>query len=188
MHLDAAYDSALTHDLLTWVGCQGAIACKGVPAPLQAGGWSSGRTSWMNGYGKRRRCSERDGQVVDFYLYLAAASSPSISSSSEPATATGGRPARRPSDWCDQLPGALSVFGGRGLTARPRAWLEASGFLIRKSLAARRRPNPMRFPADRDLSKVFRVDRHGVQAGADDVGRRLTTVASAKPLLFHSDD
>ena len=73
MHLDAAYDSALTHDLLTWVGCQGAIACKGVPAPLQAGGWSSGRTSWMNGYGKRRRCSERDGQVVDFYLYLAAA-------------------------------------------------------------------------------------------------------------------
>ena len=27
----------------------------------------------MNGYGKIRRCFERDGQVVDFYLYLAAA-------------------------------------------------------------------------------------------------------------------
>jgi hypothetical protein len=27
----------------------------------------------MNGYGKIRRCFERDGQIVDFYLYLAAA-------------------------------------------------------------------------------------------------------------------
>jgi hypothetical protein len=27
----------------------------------------------MNGYGKLRRCCERDGAVVDFYLYLAAA-------------------------------------------------------------------------------------------------------------------
>ena len=29
--------------------------------------------SWMNGYGKTRRCTERDGKIVDFYLYLAAA-------------------------------------------------------------------------------------------------------------------
>jgi len=29
--------------------------------------------SWMNGYGKIRHCFERDGQTVDFYLYLAAA-------------------------------------------------------------------------------------------------------------------
>jgi hypothetical protein len=28
---------------------------------------------WMNGYGKLRRCTERDGKIVDFYLYLAAA-------------------------------------------------------------------------------------------------------------------
>jgi hypothetical protein len=26
----------------------------------------------MNSYGKLRRCTERDGQVVDFYLFLAA--------------------------------------------------------------------------------------------------------------------
>jgi len=30
-------------------------------------------TSWMNGYGRIRRCFERDGRVIDFYLYLAAA-------------------------------------------------------------------------------------------------------------------
>lgn len=29
--------------------------------------------SWMNDYGKLRRCTERSGEVVDFYLYLAAA-------------------------------------------------------------------------------------------------------------------
>ena len=29
--------------------------------------------SWMNTYGKLRRCSDRDGTIVDFYLYLAAA-------------------------------------------------------------------------------------------------------------------
>ena len=28
--------------------------------------------SWMNDYGKLRRCTERNGGVVDFYLYLAA--------------------------------------------------------------------------------------------------------------------
>ncbi|MBB4937111.1 hypothetical protein FHR32_001416 [Streptosporangium album] len=27
----------------------------------------------MNGYGRARRCTDRDGQIVDFYLYLAAA-------------------------------------------------------------------------------------------------------------------
>ena len=29
--------------------------------------------SWMNDYGKLRRCTERSGKVVDFCLYLAAA-------------------------------------------------------------------------------------------------------------------
>jgi hypothetical protein len=29
--------------------------------------------SWMNGYGKLRRCTDRDGRIVDFFLYLAAA-------------------------------------------------------------------------------------------------------------------
>ena len=46
-----------------------------MPAPIQVGKrWVVERSqSWMNGYGKIRRCSERDGRVVDFYLYLAAA-------------------------------------------------------------------------------------------------------------------
>ena len=28
---------------------------------------------WMNGYGKLRRCTEKQAAVVDFYLFLAAA-------------------------------------------------------------------------------------------------------------------
>jgi hypothetical protein len=27
----------------------------------------------MNGYGKLRRCTDKDGEIVDFFLYLAAA-------------------------------------------------------------------------------------------------------------------
>ena len=27
----------------------------------------------MNSYGKLRRCTDRDGRIIDFYLYLAAA-------------------------------------------------------------------------------------------------------------------
>jgi hypothetical protein len=27
----------------------------------------------MNGYGKIRRCTDRDARIIDFYLYLAAA-------------------------------------------------------------------------------------------------------------------
>jgi len=56
-------------------GFPAAIAQKGVPAPLQVGArWVVERTqSWMNGFGKLRRCTERAGLVVDFYLFLAAA-------------------------------------------------------------------------------------------------------------------
>ncbi len=56
-------------------GMVGEIARQGVPAPIQVGKrWVSERThSWMNGYGKLRRCTEKDAAVVDFYLYLAAA-------------------------------------------------------------------------------------------------------------------
>jgi hypothetical protein len=46
-----------------------------VPAPVQAGKrWVVERAhAWMNGYGKLRRCTERNAIIVDFYLYLAAA-------------------------------------------------------------------------------------------------------------------
>ncbi len=74
-HLDRAYTGAPTRALLDHLGFTGEIARTGVPAPLQVGKrWVVERTqAWMNGYGKLRRCTERDGTVVDFYLFLAAA-------------------------------------------------------------------------------------------------------------------
>jgi transposase len=74
-HLDRGYDNASTRRLLATLGFRSEIARKGVPAPIQAGRrWVVERThAWMNGYGKLRRCTERDGKIVDFYLYLAAA-------------------------------------------------------------------------------------------------------------------
>jgi transposase len=75
LHLDAGYTGAPTAALLAELGFEGSIARKGVPAPVQAGTrWVVERThAWMNGYGKLRRCTERCRQVVDFYLFLAAA-------------------------------------------------------------------------------------------------------------------
>ena len=75
VHLDLAYNGRPTRALLDVLGFHGAIARKGVPAPIQAGSrWVVERThSWMNGYGKLRRCTEKLRPVVDFYLFLAAA-------------------------------------------------------------------------------------------------------------------
>ena len=74
-HLDAGYDSGVTRDLLAQLGFDGEISRKGVPAPIQVGKrWVVERAhSWMNGYGKLRRCTDKDGDIVDFFLYLAAA-------------------------------------------------------------------------------------------------------------------
>jgi hypothetical protein len=57
------------------LGFDGEISCKGVPAPIQVGKrWVVERThAWMNGYGKLRRYTDKDGAIVDFFLYLAAA-------------------------------------------------------------------------------------------------------------------
>jgi transposase len=75
VHLDRGYDGGPTRALLDTLGLDGAIARKGVPAPVQAGSrWVVERThQWMNGYGKLRRCTEKLRSVVDFYLFLAAA-------------------------------------------------------------------------------------------------------------------
>ena len=75
VHLDRGYDGGPTRALLAALGFDGAIARKGVPAPVQAGArWVVERThSWMNGYGKLRRCTEKRAAIVDFYLFLAAA-------------------------------------------------------------------------------------------------------------------
>jgi transposase len=75
VHLDRGYAGAPTRALLDALGFDGAIARKGVPAPVQAGSrWVVERAhAWMNGYGKLRRCTEKLRPVVDFYLFLAAA-------------------------------------------------------------------------------------------------------------------
>jgi hypothetical protein len=75
VHLDRGYDNGPTRALLDALDLNGAIARTGVPAPVQAGArWVVERThSWMNGYGKLRRCTEKQRQVVEFYLFLAAA-------------------------------------------------------------------------------------------------------------------
>ena len=74
-YLDRGYAGAPTRTLLDGLGIAGVMARKGIPAPLQVGKrWVVERTqSSMNGYGKLRRCTERSGVVVDFYLFLAAA-------------------------------------------------------------------------------------------------------------------
>jgi hypothetical protein len=52
----------MRHDSIHW------------PTSASLSRWVAERThSWMNGYGKLRRCTERNPRVVDFYLYLAAA-------------------------------------------------------------------------------------------------------------------
>ena len=75
VHPDRGYDGAPTRALLDALGLEGAIARKGVPAPVQAGRrWVVERThAWMNGFGKLRRCTEKRRAAVDFYLFLAAA-------------------------------------------------------------------------------------------------------------------
>jgi hypothetical protein len=75
MHLDSGYDGKPGRDVLAEHDLIGEIARKGIPSPIQVGTrWVVERThSWMNNFGKLRRCTDRDGTIVDFYLYLAAA-------------------------------------------------------------------------------------------------------------------
>lgn len=74
-HLDRGYDNQRTRDLLDELGFDAEIARKGLPAPIQVGKrWVVERTnSWMNGFGKIRRCTDRNARIIDFYLYLTAA-------------------------------------------------------------------------------------------------------------------
>lgn len=75
VHLDAGYDSGKTRDLLHILGYSHQIATKGKPSPIQVGKrWVVERThSWMNGYGKLRRSTDKTTAVVEFFLFLAAA-------------------------------------------------------------------------------------------------------------------
>jgi transposase len=75
VHLDAGYDYRPCRDVLAERGFTGEIAHRGEPAPIQVGRrWVVERTnSWLNDFGKLRRCTERRRECVDAYLDLAAA-------------------------------------------------------------------------------------------------------------------
>ena len=70
IHLDRAYDSKVTRELLESRALTGAISEKGKPAPLQAGvRWVVERTnSWHNAHKKLVWCTEKRGRVIDFWI------------------------------------------------------------------------------------------------------------------------
>lgn len=70
VHLDRGYDSNVTRERLKERGLEAQIARKGKPAPLQAGArWVVERTnSWHNAHKKLAWCTERRGQVIDFWV------------------------------------------------------------------------------------------------------------------------
>src|SRR3712207_1988946 len=72
---DAGYDYRPCRDALEQRGLLGRIAARGVPTPIQVGQrWVVERTnSWLNDFGRLRRCTERRRACVDAYLALAAA-------------------------------------------------------------------------------------------------------------------
>src|SRR3712207_5910676 len=61
VHLDAGYDYRPCRAALEQRGLLGEIAARGTPAPIQVGKrWPVERTnSWLNDFGKLRRCTER---------------------------------------------------------------------------------------------------------------------------------
>jgi transposase len=75
VHLDAGYDYRPCREALQQRGLLGEIAHRGTPAPIQVGRrWVVERTnSWLNDFGRLRRCTERRRACVDAYLALAAA-------------------------------------------------------------------------------------------------------------------
>src|SRR5919112_2343410 len=75
VHLDAGYDYRPCREALDERGLRGQIAHRGQPAPIQVGRrWVVERTnSWLNDFGRLRRCTERRQDCVDAYLNLAVA-------------------------------------------------------------------------------------------------------------------
>ncbi len=75
VHLDAGYDYRPCREALEERGLRGEIAHRGTPAPIQVGRrWVVERTnSWLNDFGRLRRCTERRKDCLDAYLALAAA-------------------------------------------------------------------------------------------------------------------
>ena len=76
VHLDAGYDSKATRELLAELGCDGEIATKGIPAPIQnTKRWVVERTnSWHNrGFKKLAICTEKRTRVIEAFIGLANA-------------------------------------------------------------------------------------------------------------------
>lgn len=76
VHLDAGYDSKATRQLLEELGCDGEIAAKGMPAPIQnTKRWVVERTnSWHNrGFKKLAVCTEKRTRVIEAFIGLANA-------------------------------------------------------------------------------------------------------------------
>ena len=73
VHLDSAYDSGKTRDLLAERGLHGEIAHKGDKAPIQASRrWHVERTNaWHNAFNRLQRCHERTKIVIDAFFDLA---------------------------------------------------------------------------------------------------------------------
>jgi transposase len=72
--LDRGYSGAPVQAVLTEMGCTGVIPPTGPSAPGHVGKrWVVERThSWLNAFGRLRRCPEHRAEVVDLYLFLAA--------------------------------------------------------------------------------------------------------------------
>jgi transposase len=75
LSLDAGYDYALVYEDLHTRGITAQIAKRGEQTPIQANGrWVVERTnSWMNNFGKLRRCTERHTGPTEFFIALASA-------------------------------------------------------------------------------------------------------------------
>lgn len=74
VHLDRGYDSIVTRERLMARGLLGAIAPKGLPAPIAASQrWPVERTNaWTNAHKKLVWCTERRALVVAFWLAFSA--------------------------------------------------------------------------------------------------------------------
>ncbi|AVZ77880.1 IS5/IS1182 family transposase [Streptomyces lunaelactis] len=74
LSLDAGYDYSMVHLDLKARGIFGQIAERGAKTSIQAGGrWVVECTnSWMNNFGKLRRCTERRRAPVEFFIALAS--------------------------------------------------------------------------------------------------------------------
>lgn len=74
VHLDRGYAGPRVQAVLAEMGCVGVIPPPGDPAPGHVGErWVVERThSWLNAFGRLRRCPERRAAVVELYLFLAA--------------------------------------------------------------------------------------------------------------------